>query len=222
MPSCLGPFLVNSSLKNQPRQLPWLPWWWWRPCDIIMKNESSSGSVNSNDSEIIPESFEKIYFGKKGYYAETLLQRKYEVGRSKVIIPNDEYEEIFGSGEYQSPDYKSGAIRIVLKSDLKKALKNNENIPFREKILGYINKSSLTFEDQIGKEVIKKRKLERPEIKFLQIHEKSVQDENIEEQNTQEIPTQQESYKKLEIGVQSVQDQSADKKIIQEYNLLGK
>ena len=111
--------------------------------------------------------------------------------RSKVIISNDEYEEIFGSGEHQSPDYKSGAIRIVLKSDLKKALKNNENIPFREKILGYINKSSLTFEDQIGKEVIKKRKLERPEIKFLQIHEKSVQDENIEEQNTLEIRTQQ-------------------------------
>ena len=159
--------------------------------DMIMKNESSSGSVKSNNSEIIPESFEKIYFGKKGYYAETLLQRKYEVSRSKVIIPNDEYEEIFGSGEYQSSDYKSGAIRVVLKSDLKKALKNNENIPFREKILGYINKSSLTFEDQIGKEVIKKRKLERPEIKFLQIHEKSVQDENIEEQNTLEIRTQQ-------------------------------
>ena len=147
--------------------------------DIIMENESSCESINSNDSEIIPESFEKIYFGKKGYYAETLLQRKYEVGRSKVIIPNDEYEEIFGSGENQSPDYKSGAIRIVLKSDLKKALKNNENIPFREKILGYINKSSLTFEDQIGTEVIKKRKLERPETNILQIH-----DENIEEKNT--------------------------------------
>ena len=151
--------------------------------DLIMKNESSSGSVNSNDSEIIPESFEKIYF-KKGYYAETLLQRKYEVSRSKVIIPNDEYEEIFGSGEHQSPDYKSGAIRIVLKSDLKKALKNNENIPFREKILGYINKSSLTFEDQIGTEVIKKRKLERPETNIFQIHDNGVQDENIEEQNT--------------------------------------
>ena len=187
--------------------------------DIIMKNETSSGSVNSNDSEIIPESFEKIYF-KKNYYVETLLQRKYEVSRNKVIIPNDDYEEIFGSGEYQSPDYKSGAIRIVLKSDLKKALKNNENIPFREKIIGYINKSSLTFEDQIGKEVIKKWKLERPETNILQIHD--VQDENIEEQNTQEIPTQQESYRKLEIGVQSVQDQSADKKIIQKYNLLEK
>ena len=186
--------------------------------DIIMKNETSSGSGNSNDSEIIPESFEKIYF-KKGYYAETLLQRKYEVSRSKVIIPNDDYEEIFGSGEYQSPDYKSGAIRIVLKSDLKKALKNNENIPFREKILGYINKSSLTFEDQIGKEVIKKRKLERPETNILQIHDKGVPDENIEEENTQEIPTQQESYKNLEIGVQSVQDQSAYNKIIQEYDL---
>ena len=131
----------------------------------------------------VPESFEKIYF-KKGYYAETLLQRKYEVGRSKVIIPNDDYEEIFGSGVHQSPDYKSGAIRIVLKSDLKKALKNNENIPFREKILGYINKSSLTFEDQIGTEVIKKRKLERPETNILQYRDEGVQDENIEEQNT--------------------------------------
>ena len=69
---------------------------------------------------------------------------------------------------------------------------------------------------------IKKRKLERPETNIFQIHDNGVQDENIEEQNTQEIPTQQKSYKMLEIGVQSVQDQSADKKIIQEYNLLGK
>ena len=34
LPSYLGHFLqfIMCSLKNQPRQLPWLPWWWWRPC----------------------------------------------------------------------------------------------------------------------------------------------------------------------------------------------
>ena len=31
-----GPFLiVYYSLKNQPRQLPWLPWWWWRPWYLL-------------------------------------------------------------------------------------------------------------------------------------------------------------------------------------------
>ena len=26
---------ISYNLENQPRQLPWLPWWWWRPWQCI-------------------------------------------------------------------------------------------------------------------------------------------------------------------------------------------
>ena len=35
LPSYLGHFLVHYCPKNQPRQLPWLPWWWWRPWIMV-------------------------------------------------------------------------------------------------------------------------------------------------------------------------------------------
>ena len=28
---CQAVCAISYSLKNQPRQLPWMPWWWWRP-----------------------------------------------------------------------------------------------------------------------------------------------------------------------------------------------